>query len=157
LIPAVLLALTIGWLRSDPGERRRRVRALALSALACAAPVVAWLGVSRTSGAPVVAQIGPPAGTRPLPFSIRQFVSYVWQFYLPRVPGTAPFRPAGWGLYKIWLREGWGVFGWLDVWLATWVYAVIATVTAIVGTAAAIIIATFRDRLRWLLVAVFGL
>ena len=57
------------------------------------------------------------------PFSVRQFLNYVWQFYLPRLPFLSRFRttpdlPA----YDIWLRQGTGSFGWLSCACPDWLY-----------------------------------
>ena len=157
LVPAALLALLIGLARSRLEERRAQARKLALSAAAFAAPVVAWLGL-RNQGAPVIAQVGSPPGTRPYPFSVRQFLSYIWQFYLPRLPGMSPDRVTpGLSVYNVWVREGWGKFGWLDVPMPSWVYTVAGVFTAVVGVATAALAAMFRDRLRLSLLAFFGL
>ncbi len=80
---------------------------------------------------------------------MRQFVSYVWQFYLPRLPWMTPFRStAGLPLYDVWLREGWGLFGWLEIELSNWLYALLTGITALIAIAAAAIVVRFRDSLR---------
>ena len=49
------------------------------------------------------------------PFNVRQFLSYVWQFYLPRLPFLTPFRTTPQlPVYDIWVHQVAGVFGWLE-------------------------------------------
>jgi hypothetical protein len=91
------------------------------------------------------------------PFNLREFLSYIWQFYLPRLPFMSQDRVTpGLAVYDVWLREGWGKFGWLEVGLPSAVYALLAGFMSVVAIASAAIIATFRDRLRWGLVAFFA-
>jgi hypothetical protein len=91
------------------------------------------------------------------PFILRQFLSYVWQFYLPRLPEMSAERVTSrLSVYYIWLREGWGVFGWLEVAMPGWVYALATAFMSVVAIASAAIVATFRDRLRWGLIGFFA-
>jgi 4-amino-4-deoxy-L-arabinose transferase-like glycosyltransferase len=156
LVPAVALALLFGLTRSPRDQRRARIGPAAAALVVCTGPVLAWI-VTRTHGNPALAQIGAVNGRRVLPFSLRQFLSYVWQFYLPRLPGMTPNRvSSGLAVYDVWVRETWGMFGWLDVRMPSWVYAAAGTVTALVGIVGAAIVARFRDRLRWQLVTFFA-
>ena len=157
LVPPALLALLFGLL-SRPRDRRRAGRRALLAALvACSAPVIAWIA-ARGHGNPALAQIGPGPGARVRPFNLRQFLSYVWQFYLPRLPGMTPDRvSSGLAVQDVWVRETWGTFGWLSVPMPSWVYTVAATLTAVVAVLSAAIVARFRDRLRWQLIAYFAL
>lgn len=157
LVPAVVLAVLIGWSRSDRRERRRRGWVFALSAVVCVLPVLGWIAVARSRGIPALNAVGTSAGAPVRPFNLRQFLSYVWQFYLPRLPWLTPDRvTSGLSVYNIWLREGWGTFGWLEVGLPSMFYAVLASVMSVVAIASTAIVATFRDRVRWGLVAFFA-
>ena len=98
-----------------------------------------------------------PSGSAANPFDVRQFVSYIWQFYLPRLSWMTPLRStAGLPLYDVWLREGWGLFGWLEVEMSNWLYALLTGMTALIAIAAAGIIVRFRDSLRLKLLAMFA-
>jgi 4-amino-4-deoxy-L-arabinose transferase-like glycosyltransferase len=157
LAPAVLLAVILGPINARREGRPVRIGPAALAAVGCAAPVVAWIA-ARTHGTPGLAQIGAPPGQRPSPFSVRGFLSYVWQFYLPRLPWMIRVRVSpGLSVYNVWVREAWGTFGWLDVHMPSWVYTAIGSVTALIAVLSAGIVSTFRGRLRWQLVAFFGL
>jgi 4-amino-4-deoxy-L-arabinose transferase-like glycosyltransferase len=157
LVPASALALVLGWVRSERRERRARARALVLGALTVAIPVVAWHGFAASQGNPLVANVAAAPGVRPRPFNVRQFLSYVWQFYLPRLPFQSRQRATpGLPLYEVWLRGGWGKFGWLDVSMPSWVYLMTTVFTAAIAAASAWIIARFRDPLRLSLFAFYA-
>jgi len=60
-------------------------------------------------------------------------------------------------VYYFWIREGWGVFGWLDVVMPAWVYGVLVAISALIVFPALALLARFRDRLRLELAAFFAL
>jgi 4-amino-4-deoxy-L-arabinose transferase-like glycosyltransferase len=156
LVPATLLALLLGWRLQPPPERRALIAQFSAPLAALAAPILGWLAVAAALGRSAVNTIQSGPGAHP--FNVRQFVSYVWQFYLPKLPFMSRFREsAGLPLYDLWVREGWGVFGWRDVALPGWLYQVFAAVSAVFAVAAAAIVVRFRNRLRLALVAFFGL
>jgi hypothetical protein len=57
---------------------------------------------------------------------IPDFASYLWQVFLPRLPGmTRHFSVSGNPGYTIFIKRGWGAFGWYDIFFSHWVYIVI--------------------------------
>jgi hypothetical protein len=80
------------------------------------------------------------------PAQLREFVSYLWQFYLPRLPFMHDLQ-AGIPLYNVWLKGLVGNFGWLDTKFAEPVYTVAAVVSAAVVALAAA--ALWRARAVW--------
>ncbi|MGH2876927.1 MAG: hypothetical protein ACRDLV_11810, partial [Solirubrobacteraceae bacterium] len=79
-------------------------------------------------------------------------------FYFPRLPFLTPFRTTpGLPVFDIWLRQGLGNFGWLVVFLPTWIYPVAGGAIGAIGIAAAGLVARLRDRRRLALLAFFGL
>jgi uncharacterized membrane protein len=50
-------------------------------------------------------------------------LSYIWQYYLPRLPGMAEDFP---GIFtpRLWFERSVGQYGWLDTTFPTWVYDV---------------------------------
>ena len=57
---------------------------------------------------------------------IPEFLSYLWQLFLPRLPGMAQhFATGGVPAFTIFVRRGWGAFGWYDVFFPRWVYLAI--------------------------------
>jgi hypothetical protein len=72
------------------------------------------------------------------PGSPRQLASYLWQFYLPELPGMQHIAqlPA-WPAWDRWVEGTAGAFGWLEVRFPLWVYVLFAVlaVAVLVGAA----------------------
>jgi 4-amino-4-deoxy-L-arabinose transferase-like glycosyltransferase len=158
LVPAVLLALAIGYRRRPASDRGTFVGALGPPLLALAVPVLGWIGLARALGRPAINTIGPAVGVTPRPFNIREFLSFVWQFYLPRLPWMTPFKETG-GLpvYSLWLRDTWGFFGWNEFAVAGWLRNALAWLTATAGCLAAVVLIRNHIRRRIELLAFFAL
>lgn len=155
LVGPVAVALLLGWLRRPAGERRRALAPLAAAAAVLAAPVLAWLALASRLGGVALTQI-PSSPARP--FRIGQFLSYVWQFYLPRLPFLTPFRTAPQlPLYGVWIRQLTGEFGWLVVFEPSWMYPLGVGVAAALAIAVVVLLTRLRGRRRLALLAFFGL
>ena len=160
VVPAVLLALLIGWLRRPAEERAATARTLGGALTALVVPVGIWLGLTRVIGRAAVNQISSPPGQSSHPVNIREFLSYVWQFYLPRLPFMTQQRytsdvGGGWPFYDYWVRQAVGNFGWLTVFLPAWIYTATAAVAGVVAATAIWILAQVRDRPRLALLMFF--
>jgi hypothetical protein len=80
---------------------------------------------------------------------LSEFASYLWQFYLPRLPFMTDLQ-AGLPLYNVWLKGFIGRYGWLDTTFRPAVYTIGTVALAAVGALAAV--ALWRARLavrRW--------
>jgi hypothetical protein len=68
------------------------------------------------------------------------YLTYLWEVFLPRLPGMHPHFPAGvYPANVIFIHRGWAAFGWYDVSFPHWVYTVLGVVTvasAVLGLAA---------------------
>ncbi|MGH2852900.1 MAG: hypothetical protein ACRDLF_01750 [Solirubrobacteraceae bacterium] len=54
------------------------------------------------------------------------YLAYLWEVFLPRLSFMAPhFEGVGWPAFAIFVKRGWGAFGWYDVLFARWVYLAI--------------------------------
>jgi 4-amino-4-deoxy-L-arabinose transferase-like glycosyltransferase len=150
LVPAAVFALSVGaWRRWKPATARSR-RAAEVGGIAVAVGVTA-AGIAALLERPLDpastvegADAAGPAG----------FLSYLWQFYLPRLPfqdelGALPDYP----LYDVWVTTGWAAFGWLEVQFPEWVYGVLAGVSAVLLFGGAW--AALRGRRPSVVVAVF--
>jgi hypothetical protein len=76
-----------------------------------------------------------------------RFAEYLWEEFLPRLPGMEDVRPAGFPHpgYTVYLKRGWASFGFLSVNFPSWVYALIA---AAVGVAVLLgVVALVRERM----------
>jgi 4-amino-4-deoxy-L-arabinose transferase-like glycosyltransferase len=138
LLPPAALALLIGILSRPRSERRRALVRTAAALPVLAVPVAAWFAIASHLGRPAVNVITTAPGRAPRGFSIRNFISYVWQFYLPKLPGMPTIRTVGGrAVIEIWLKQGVAYFGWLDVPAPSVVYDLAGA--AILATAAGLL------------------
>lgn len=156
LIVPVLLALFLGWRRRPASERSSTARSIATASPALVVPILAWVGVAVALGRPAVNTISTTPGSHP--FSVRQFLSYVWQFYLPRLPFMTSFRTTPHlPVYDIWVQQGVGTFGWLDVYLPHWMYPAAAITLAAIAISTVALLSRLRDPRHLALLAFFAL
>lgn len=133
LVPAVVVVLAAALARR-PGVRRGPLVAGAagLGAALIAAGVLAQEGLgSRT---PVDLRLG----------ALRGFGTYLWDFYLPRLPFQNDYGipgDAGWNLLG---EQPWGAFGYLEVRFPVAVYVVLTALA--IGILAAAVAAVLRGR-----------
>ena len=89
--------------------------------------------------------------------SVRGFASYLWQYYLPRLPFMAhlpqiqPFE-----VYHTWLRGSWGWFGWLDFGFPAATYAAFGALSVATLAGAVVALARRRVRVDRAVIAFFG-
>ncbi|MEA2349568.1 MAG: hypothetical protein QOG86_509 [Thermoleophilaceae bacterium] len=161
-LPAALFAIAVGWvrMRERPGPHPRAPLPAALASLFGAAGgwvvTAVALGRSVVNEAPDYAGVHHPSLTSLT--TLREFTSYVWQFYLPKLPFQTPFYGMGGGaerVYDSWLKTGWGTFGWLEVHFPDWTYSLIAIASALVilGGVTALARANLHRRVDPVLVA----
>ena len=155
LVGPILLALLFGWLRRPAAERRRALAFIAAAGLVLIVPVLAWVVLASHLGGLGITTVGSSPAH---PFLIGQFFSYLWQFYLPRLPSLAPLRTTpDLPVYDVWVRQLTGVFGWLDVYLPAWLYPVAAVGAAGLGLGSVALLTRLRQRRHLALLAFFAL
>jgi 4-amino-4-deoxy-L-arabinose transferase-like glycosyltransferase len=155
LVPAVGLALAGGWWRRPATERRRAAIWIGVGLVGLALPVIAWFLYARSHGSAGINQVATSAAH---PFNVRQFLSYVWQFYLPRLPFLTPFRTTPQlPVYDIWLRQATGMFGWLDVPLPDWAYRASGLVLTVIALGTVWVMVRTVRRRHLVLLGFFGL
>ena len=160
LVPAALLALAVGAVRL-PASRRRVLSMVAVALAALAIPVGTWLVTARVTDRPAVNQVATAPGEQTpsiTNFNVRELGSYLWQYYLPRLPfqqrfGGLPEYP----VYAIWLKGSWGTFGWLEVRFPKPVYLLFAAFTLAALVGAAVFLVRRRAELDLAIVAFFAL
>ena len=146
LLPGALLAFALALWRT----RDLRVGSLARLALPAGATLVAlvggWVVLARALARPASEQLTNVATASGL--DVRELGSYLWQFYLPRLPfmqdffSSVPTMP----IYHTVLKGSWARFGWLEVVFPQPVYLVLSAVSvAVIGAA---VTALWRARAR---------
>lgn len=155
LIAPLLFALFVGWRRRPAAERGGALKLIAAAGLVLLVPVLSWVALAPTLGGMSITTV---ATSSVHPFSVGQFLSYVWQFYLPRLPFLPTFRTTpGLPVYDIWVRQMTGVFGWLDVYLPNWLYHLSALATVVLGIASIGLLGRLRERRHLALLGFFAL
>jgi 4-amino-4-deoxy-L-arabinose transferase-like glycosyltransferase len=147
LLPAAVLVAALGLFARRSSGLGRMVRLGAIVAVPLALTLGAWfLGaklLDRLAAAQISETTASASGT-----DWRELFSYVWQYYLPRIPGQTDYvvKPinGGYPLLHVWITQGWGAFGWLEVKFAPWIYKVLGVVT--VGIAGGAVAALWRGR-----------
>jgi 4-amino-4-deoxy-L-arabinose transferase-like glycosyltransferase len=167
LLPAVLFVLAVAARRRARARRAAgaaggRVTTVLIAALvAFAVPAGAWLVTARALDRPAVNEVTTaPGRTNPTitSFSLRELGSYLWQYYLPKLSfqrrfGGMPNLP----VYNIWLKGGWGRFGWLEVTLPGVVYGLLALLSAIFLVGAAVFVIRQRRTIDLAVLAYFAI
>jgi hypothetical protein len=157
-----LVLLSVRAARRGPSceqlGKRAGYRSLAIALALAASPVLIYALVNVTSNHP---GLGAASTTfNVLHGSLLDELSYVWQFYLPRVPGMPNYFP---GLSsttrELWFNGLVGLYGWADTLLPGWVYD--ASLIPAAGIAALCVRELVRRRTalrrRVLELAVYGL
>lgn len=139
LIPAVIFCIGFALVRSRGLPSGRSLLAFGAAALTVVVAVGAWYAVNHAHHRSAYGQasILTSGGA-----NIRAFLSYLWEFYLPRLPGEMPhylLYPviSHYPAFNIWLGTGWASFGWVTVWFAAPVYYVFLAITVVLTAAAA--------------------
>jgi len=154
LLPAVGFALVVAAVRS--GYARRRIAAtLAIGAAAFALVVAPWYVIARIDDRPATGQL---AGAGSSEVDVREFGSYVWQFYLPRLPVQARYGALGRypQAYETWFKQGTAAFGWLETRWPDWLYRILFAIPVLVLAGAAVTLVRQRRRVDPMLLVFFG-
>jgi hypothetical protein len=113
----------IGQRRVSPGfGRRTAYRSLALAAAIGASPILLYLLVEGLSGRPRTNAISSIIALNGKSGSILKEASYIWQFYLPRLPGMSAYFHGFLTTRVLWFNGLVGLYGWLDTTFPSWVY-----------------------------------
>jgi Predicted membrane protein (DUF2142) len=120
LAPGLLVGLLALTARAARVDRRGALGALATAAAIACAPVLVYLLLNAASGRPVLGVVS--AAIRSQRGSLAHEISYVWQFYLPRLPGMHSYFPGILTTRQLWFDGFVGLYGWVDTAFPGWVY-----------------------------------
>jgi len=126
--PGVLLGLLVLGARMVGAHPNRgeaigpAVRRVALALALALSPVALYACANVLAGKPLLGSASATlAATRG---SLLHELSYIWQFYLPRLPGMQSYFPGVLTTRQLWFDGLVGMYGWADTLFPGWVYDV---------------------------------
>ncbi len=151
LYPCVALAVTLGLVR-----RHSRQDLLGVAALG-AMVIGVYLGWDALSSVFHRQTFATPGGATPgVSFPAKdhpkEYLSWLWQILVPYRPSFLTDRTlVHWPFFNIYMKRGFGGFGWYAVFFPNWVYGIITLTLATMAAGAGAAILRFRDsaRERW--------
>jgi 4-amino-4-deoxy-L-arabinose transferase-like glycosyltransferase len=146
LVPGVLLALGVLAVRAARRSGRKGLAPAALAAAIGLAPVLVYALVNALASRPELGEVS--NGLHAQRGSLLQELGYVWQLYLPRLPGTRDWFPGILTTRHLWLDGFVGLYGWVDTTFPAWVYEAALVPTAIVAGLCVRALAGGRTHLR---------
>lgn len=129
LVPGIVLGVVILTIRASRTDRRAAYSSLGLALAIALAPVWLYVIVNLLSGHPGLGVVSQVLKLKGVHGSILSKISYIWQLYLPRLPGMTNYFPGLSTTRGLWFNRGFGFYGWLDTSFPTWVnnFALIPT------------------------------
>lgn len=156
-LPVLALALAIAWIVFRPASRQVLARGGAALATILGAFVV-YVLLGRASGGRALygGQVGELQ--RGASFNLRQFLSSVYQFYLPRLVGLQPRLGPEYGYRQVFIETFYGTFGSLEVHFKPRAYDLLQVLSAVglVGLYTAVVLRWRRLRRSWPVVVVMA-
>jgi hypothetical protein len=109
--------------RVSPGLRRRAAcRLFALTAAVGASPIVLYVILSALAGRSGLSAVAGILKVGGKGESLSKELGYVWQFYLPALPGMHRYFHGFLTTRVLWFNGLVGLYGWLDTTFPSWVY-----------------------------------
>ncbi|HST56633.1 MAG TPA: DUF2142 domain-containing protein [Solirubrobacteraceae bacterium] len=114
--------------------RRAAYRSLALALAIAGTPATLYVLVNLLSNRSGLGFVSHAIhATSRQQHSLLSEVSFIWQFYLPRLPGMAVDFPGILTTRNIWFNWGVGLYGWLDTVFPPWVYTLALIPAGLIG------------------------
>ena len=130
LAPGVLLGLIVLGMRAR-ATGRSVYRLPALSIAIALSPVACYATINAVSGHPLLGFVS--STIHILHGSPWAELNYIWQLYLPRLPGTVNDFPGLFTTGQLWFRGYVGLYGWLDTPFPGWVNSLAVIPAAAIG------------------------
>jgi hypothetical protein len=123
LLPGLAVALAILTVRARRVHARGAYRALVMALVVPATPAVLYVAISLLSNHAGLGLLSSGLGeTTSHHGSLTGELAYIWQFFLPRLPGMPNDFPGVLPVRQIWFDRSVGAYGWLDTYFPNWVY-----------------------------------
>jgi hypothetical protein len=122
LAPGVALALAILVRRAARTQRRAAYLSLTVAIAIPAAPVLVYIVANLLSDHMTLGLLSSGAQLTSEHRSVAQEIAYIWEFYLPRLPGMPNDFVDVSTIRQIWFDRSVGAYGWIDTYFPNWVY-----------------------------------
>jgi 4-amino-4-deoxy-L-arabinose transferase-like glycosyltransferase len=119
IAPGVLLGLIVLSVRAARTQGRAAYVSLAIALAIALGPVALYVADNLASGESALGFVSEAIGPVRAPLAE---LSYIWQLYLPRLPGMHADFAGVFTTQKIWFNGYVGLYGWLDTTFPGWVY-----------------------------------
>ncbi len=122
LVPGAVLGVLVLCATEARRSRRSAYRCLALALGIGASPILLYGMVNLFAGHPLGGSFSALVTFTRRGGAILDEISYIWQFYLPRLPGMSAYFHGISTTRLFWFNGLVGVYGWLDATFPSWVY-----------------------------------
>jgi hypothetical protein len=146
LAAGVFVGIAIFALRGVKARGRRGLLAPGIAASIGVLPVIAYALKNAIASQPTLGLASGVAGQAS--HSLFDELSYVWQLYLPRIPGMPHYFVGIFTLKDVWFDRSVGLYGWMDTMFPTWVDNVALVLAVIVAALCVRGAVMQRDALR---------
>jgi hypothetical protein len=124
LIPGTLAALVLLVFRIPRASRRRASAALAAALAIAVSPSLIYPGLASSASRPPLSVLSTTAVSETHQGSVLAEISYIWELFLPRLPGMANYFPGVSTWRQLWFNGLVGLYGWADTLFPVWVYEI---------------------------------
>jgi hypothetical protein len=146
LTPGALLTLGVLAVRGARRTGRGALRAPALAAAIGCLPIVVFVVDNTLSHHAALGIVH--SAIKETHGSLLAEANYIWQLYLPRLPGTVNDFPGLFTTRQIWFDGYVGRLGWLDTFFPGWVYTVALVAAGLIAALCARALLAARSALR---------
>jgi hypothetical protein len=133
LAPGLFVGMVVLARRSAASSGGAAYRRLGLAVAIAVSPAALYVLVNLLSGKPTLGLLSNGLHTIHQRGSFVDEASYVWQFFLPRLPGMINYFPGISTTREIWFDRMVGLYGWFDVSFPAWVMSLALIPAALVG------------------------
>jgi hypothetical protein len=123
LAPGAGLGVLLLCLRVARVSRRRALGCFALTASIGLAPVIVYMVVNILSNHPAFGLVSGTVNINANRGTFTGRLSYIWQLFLPRLPGMTNDFPSVFTTRQYWYNGLVGLYGWLDTQFPSWFYS----------------------------------
>ena len=139
LAPSAAFVVGLGFWRMRRAGRAAWGRSALVLLLVLGVPVLGFVVFSVLGHRPLLSQANSVLSGGVSNGS--EFLSYVWQYYLPRLPGQQSIRLdipsiSSYPAYNVWVATGWGAFGWVTVYFPHGFYPWFLAITVLIAVGA---------------------